>query len=93
MTKEMDEAIAFITRLEMIEDNHTDDTPVVLGFAIMYKDDPESIEYGVRYEQKPYLYDESIIGFIELSHDGQITIPVTQIDWFIDKLQKIRDRI
>lgn len=70
-----------------------EDKPVVLGFAIMYKDDPESIEYGVRYEQKPYLHDESIIGVIELTHVGEITIPVTQLDWFIDKLQKIRERV
>ena len=55
--------------------------------------DDSGVEFSVRYDRKPYLRDESIIGFITLEHVGDICTPVTQLDWLIESLTRIRSEM
>ncbi len=67
--------------------------PDVLCFEQCYADDPSEIEYSVRYDKKPYLHDENIIGYVTLEHVDNICFPVNQLDWLIRSLQRIKDEI
>lgn len=65
----------------------------VLCFEKYYADDSSSVEFSVRYDRKPYLHDNEIVGYITLEHLDDITIPITQLDWLINVLQRIRSEI
>ena len=62
----------------------------IVCFEKHYNDD-SGVEFSVRYDKKPYLHEKSIIGYVTLEHIDQITIPVTQLDWLIKSLERIRD--
>jgi len=66
--------------------------PDRLCFERLYTDDG-SVEFGVEYVREPYLHDEDIVGVINLTHVGEITLPVTELDWLISCLTRIRDDI
>lgn len=74
-------------------DMSIEDKPDVLCFEKHYSDQPEEVEFSVRYDRKPYLHDEDIIGYLTLEHVDNITIPITQLDWLIGTLERIRSEL
>jgi hypothetical protein len=65
----------------------------VLCFEKYYSDDSMAVEFGVRYDRKPYLHDEKIEGYITITHLDDITIPENQLDWLMNVLQRIKDEL
>lgn len=73
-------------------DERTTEIPAVLSYEKDYADG-SGTEYRVTYQHKPYCHDGDIIGYVVLEHVGTIDIPVTQLDWYIEKLQEIKARL
>ena len=73
----------------MSESNKID----IMCFEKYYNDEPDTIEFSIRYDRKPYLHDKKIIGYLTLEHLDDITIPITQLSWLIETLQKIRKEL
>ncbi len=65
----------------------------IICFEKHYNDQPDEVEFSVRYDKKPYLHDESIIGYVTIEHIDDISIPVTQLDWLINSLRRIKAEI
>jgi len=65
----------------------------IICFEKHYTDQPEEVEFSVRYDKKSYLHDKEIIGYITIKHVDDIVIPVTQLDWLIKSLQRIKEEI
>jgi hypothetical protein len=65
----------------------------IICFEKHYADQPEKVEFSVRYDKKPYLHDKNVIGYVTLQHLDDITVPVTELSWLIKSLQRIKDEI
>lgn len=66
----------------------------IICFEKHYADQLEVVEFSVRYDRKPYLHNKEIEGYITLQHClDDITIPVTELDWLIKSLQRIKDEL
>ena len=63
----------------------------IICFEKAYQDQPEDIEFSVRYDNKPYLHNKEIIGVLTITHLDDISIPITELPWLISCLERIRD--
>lgn len=55
-----------VTKFKAMSKNNTDKADV-LCFEKYYSDN-SGVEFSVRYDRKPYLHDEKIIGYVTLEH-------------------------
>jgi hypothetical protein len=67
--------------------------PQILSFQKFYSDDSNAVEFEIEYQEKVYLHNKDIIGTVTLKHIDEIDIPVTQLDWLISCLERIRTEI
>lgn len=51
--------------------------------------DGSGVEFDVTYEREPYLHDSKIIGYVKITHVGDVTFPITKVEWLIDCLQRV----
>lgn len=65
----------------------------IICFEKRYTHQPEEVEFSVRYDKRPYIHNKGIEGYITLHHVDHIIIPVTELDWLIESLQRIKSEI
>jgi len=65
----------------------------IICFEKYYDDMPEEVKYSIRYDRKPYIHDKSIEGYITIKHLDDIEMPVTELEWLISCLTRIKDEL
>lgn len=56
-------------------------------------DDDSGVEFGVTYKDDPYIHDTDIRGVIILEHVDTVAFPITQLDWLIECLERVRSNV